>query len=75
MKKEYEVVAEIFNACAGSGRPQIFVEDVELEDPVEYVLMKHGRDWEEIEKEVMPSGDIQYTLNKGSITYKYTFTE
>ena len=31
MKKEYEVVAEISNACAGSGRPQVYMEEVEQE--------------------------------------------
>lgn len=75
MKKEYEVVAEIINACAGSGRPQVFMEDVELEDTDEYVRAKHGRDWEDVKKEALPSGEIQYTLDKGSISYKYTFTE
>ncbi|HJB14697.1 MAG TPA: hypothetical protein IAA05_01470 [Candidatus Blautia excrementipullorum] len=75
MKKEYEVVAEICNACAGSERPQTFIEEAELENTDDYVRMKHGRDWELVKKEILPSGDIQYTLDKGSITYKYTFTE
>ena len=75
MKKEYEVVAEIINACAGSGRPQVYIEDAELEDPDEYVKAKHGRDWDQVKKEMLPSGELQYTQNKGSITYKYTFTE
>lgn len=75
MKKEYEVLVEIYNACAGSGRPQTYIEDVELENTDEYVRMKHGRDWEQVKKEVLPSGDIQYVLDKGSVTYKYTFTE
>ena len=56
MKKEYEVVAEISNACAGSGRPQVYMEEVELENPDEYVRMKHGRDWDQMKKEVLPSG-------------------
>ena len=75
MKKEYEVVAEISNACAGSGRPQVYMEEVELENPDEYVRMKHGRDWDQVKKEVLLSGEIQYVLDKGSIAYKYTFTE
>lgn len=73
VKKEYEVVAEIYNACAGGGRPQTFMEEVCLEDTDEYVRMKHGRDWEQVKKEILPSGDIQYTLDKGSVKYQYTF--
>ena len=40
MKKEYEIVVELSNACAGSGRPQIYVEEAELENPDDYVRMK-----------------------------------
>lgn len=50
MKAEYEVVAEIINSCAGSGRPQRFFEEVELEDTDTYVKAKHGRDWDDVEK-------------------------
>ena len=75
MKKEYEIVVELSNACAGSGRPQIYVEEAELENPDDYVRMKHARDWDQVQKEILSSGEIRYTLEKERVSYKYTFTE
>ena len=44
MKKEYEIVIEIMNACAGSGRPEVYMEEAELENPDDFVKMKQWYD-------------------------------
>lgn len=75
MKKEYEIVIEITNACAGNGRPEVYMEEAELENPDDFVKMKHGRDWDKVQKTVLPSGEIQYVLAGESVAYKYIFTE
>jgi hypothetical protein len=75
MKKEYEIVIEIMNACAGSGRPEVNMEEAELENPDDFVKMKHGRDWDKVQKTILPSGEIQYILSSERITYKYIFSE
>ena len=75
MKEEYEIVAEIINSCAGSSRPQRFFEEAELEDTDIYVKAKHGRDWDQFIKTVLPSGEIEYKLDNGSIQYRYVFTK
>ena len=54
--KEYEIVAKLYNACAGSSRPQTFFEEAELNDPADYVRQKHGRDFEKFRKEVLANG-------------------
>ena len=59
MKKEYEIVIEITNACAGNGRPEVYMEEAELENPDDFVKMKHGRDWDKVQKTVLPSGVSQ----------------
>ena len=35
--KEYEVIWEIFNKCPRNQMRDVFVEEIELEDPEEYV--------------------------------------
>lgn len=72
--KEYEIVAKFYNACAGASRPQTFFEEAELESPDDFVRMKHGKDFAEFSKEILPSGQIVYKYDNGSVTYIYEFT-
>lgn len=73
--KEYEIVAKIYNACAGSGRPQTFFEEAELESPDDYVRSKHGKEFAHFTKETLPTGQLLYRFDKGSVAYSYEFTE
>ena len=73
--KEYEIVAKLCNACAGSSRPQTFFEEAELENTDDYVRMKHSKDFDKFQKEVLTDGRIVYTYDNGSVTYIYEFTE
>ena len=73
--KEYEIVAKLYNACAGSSRPQTFFEEAELNDPADYVRQKHGRDFEKFRKEVLANGQIVFSYDNGSVTYRYEFAE
>ena len=73
--KEYEIVAKFCNACAGSGRPQTYFEEAELDNPDDFVRMKHSRDSEKFSKEILPDGRILYTYDNGSVSYSYEFTE
>lgn len=73
--KEYEIVAKFCNACAGSTRPQTYFEEAELNNPDDFVRMKHSRDYEKFKKEILPDGRIMYTYDNGSVSYSYEFTE
>lgn len=73
--KEYEIVAKFCNACAGSSRPQTFFEEAELENTDDYVRMKHSKDFDRFSKEILPSGQIFYRYDNGSVMYSYEFTE
>ena len=73
--KEYEIVAKFYNACAGSSRPQTFFEEAELESTDEFVRMKHSKDFERFQKEILADGRVIYTYDNGSVTYSYEFTE
>lgn len=73
--KEYEIVAKIYNACAGSGRPQTFFQEAELENPDDYVRSKHGKEFARFTKETLPTGQLLYRFDNGSVAYSYEFTE
>ena len=73
--KEYEIVAKFCNACAGSSRPQTFFEEAELDNTDDYIRAKHSKDYDKFQKEILPSGQILYTYDNGTVTYSYEFTE
>ena len=73
--KEYEIVAKFYNACAGSSRPQTFFEEAELANTDDFMRMKHGKDFDKFQKEVLPTGQTVYTYDNGTVTYIYEFTE
>lgn len=73
--KEYEIVAKFLNGCAGAARPQTFFEEAELSDPADFVRAKHGKDFPKFVKEVLPTGQVEFTYDNGTVTYIYEFTE
>ena len=73
--KEYEIVAKFLNGCAGAAHPQTFFEEAELSDTDDFVRMKHGKDFDKFRKEILPTGQILYTYDNGTVTYIYEFTE
>ena len=73
--KEYEIVAKYLNGCAGVAQPQTFFEEAELANTDDFVRMKHSRDYEKFVKEVLPTGQVVYTYNNGTVCYIYEFTE
>ena len=72
--KEYEIVAKFYNACAGTSRPQTYFEEAELENPDDFVRMKHGKEFDRFTKELLPTGQILYQYDNGSVKYTYEFT-
>lgn len=72
--KEYEVLAKYLNGCAGEAYPQTDFEEVELNDPAEYVRAKHGADAAKFTREEQGDQTV-FRLDTGSVTYIYEFTE
>ena len=73
--KEYEIVSTYLNGCAGAAYPQRTFEEVEIVSTDAYIQAKHGKDASRFVKEVLPSGQIVYTFDNGTITQIYEFTE
>lgn len=72
--KEYEIVAKFLNGCAGAAHPQTYFEEAALNNPDDFVRMKHGKDFEKFAKETL-NGQILYTYDNGTVCYIYEFTE
>jgi len=54
--KEYEIVATYLNGCAGAAYPQTSFEKAEITSPDDYIRAKHGKDFDQFQKEIRPGG-------------------
>lgn len=75
MKKEYEVVHEIFNECANNQMRDVFFEETEIEDLEAYVRSRHKDKEVEMTREDLEDGTVIYHVNAGGLSQRYTFTE
>ena len=73
--KEYEVIWEIFNKCPRNQMRDVFVEEVEIRDPEEYVQEKFKRKEVSYEKTVLPDGTIIFDILTSQIKQRCSFTE
>ena len=67
--KEYEVIWEIFNKCPRNQMRDVFVEEIEIEDPEEYVKDVS------YEKTVLADGSIVFDIQTSGIRQRCSFTE
>lgn len=72
--KEYEIVCTYLNGCAGAAHPIRTFEEVEINDPDDYIRSKHTQDFDKFVKEIHSNGQITYTYSS-TTTYIYEFTE
>ena len=72
--KEYEIVHEIFNECANNQMRDVFFEEVETEDPMEYVrgLLK-GKNVE-LSREDGPEGAVTVYAACDGLIQRFLFT-
>ena len=73
--KEYEVIWEIFNKCPRNQMRDVFVEEVEIEDPEEYIKEKFAGKDVSYEKTVLADGSIVYDIQTSGIRQRCSFTE
>ncbi len=73
--KEYEVIWEIFNKCPRNQMRDVFVEEVEITDPEEYITKKfQGKDVT-YDKTVLADGTIVFDITTSQIKQRCSFTE
>lgn len=73
--KEYEVIWEIFNKCPRNQMRDVFVEEIEIADPEEYVKQKFAGKEVSYEKTVLPDGTVIFDIITSQIKQRCSFTE
>ena len=73
--KEYEVIWEIFNKCPNNQMRDVFVDDIEVEDPEEFIKEKIKGEDVSYEKTVLKDGTIIFDITTSQIKQRYSFTE
>ncbi len=73
--KEYEVIWEIFNKCPRNQMRDVFVEEVEIEDPETYVAEKFQGKEVSWEKTVLADGTVIFDIITSQIKQRCSFTE
>ena len=66
--KEYELIWEIFNKCPRNQMRDVFVEELELEDPEEYIRNKFKGKEVSYEKTVLEDGTIIFDITTSQIS-------
>lgn len=72
--QEYEAVWEIFNLCANNQMRDVFIEEIECEDPELYIKNKFKDKELKYEKTVKSDGTIIFDIITSGIKQRYTFT-
>lgn len=73
--KEYEVIWEIFNKCPRNQMRDVFVEEVEIQDPEEYVKEKFKGKDVAYEKSVLEDGTVVFDIVTSQIKQRCSFSE
>jgi hypothetical protein len=73
--KEYETVWEIFNKCPNNQMRDVFIEEIQCEDPEEYIRQKFADKVLQYDKTVQSDGTIVFDIVTSGIKQRYTFTE
>ena len=73
--KEYEVIWEIFNKCPRNQMRDVFVEEVEIADPEEYVKKTFQGTDVSYDKTILADGTIVFDIVTSQIKQRCSFTE
>ena len=70
----YEMIREIFNSCSNNQMRDIYVFDVETEDP-ELILADYIGSKDEIkDKTILPDGTVIFEVIRSGLRQRYSFT-
>lgn len=73
--KTYEAVWEIFNQCPNNQMRDVFIEEIETDDPETYIRDKFKDKEMTYEKTVRPDGTMVFDIITSGIHQRYTFPE
>lgn len=72
--KRYEVIWEIFNQCSGNQMRDVFFEEVETDDPAQYVARRF-ENYNITEETPKGSDERVFSIEKEGLLQRMTFTE
>ena len=75
MLKEYETCWEIFNQCANNQMRDVFFDEVEIEDPEDFIKEKFKDKNFTYDKTVKEDGTVIFDIVTSGIKQRYSFTE
>ena len=71
---KYEMIREIFNSCSNNQMRDIYVSEVETEDPEE-ILQDYIKCKDEIkDKTILPDGSVIFDVVRSGLRQRYSFT-
>ena len=73
--KRYEAIWEIYNKCSNNQMRDVYIDEIEIEDPEDYVKQKFRdkvREYEIIHQE---DGSIVFEIVTSGMKQRMTFTE
>ena len=73
--KEYEVVREITNLCGNNQMRDVFFEEVQTDDPVDYVRRFLKDEKAELTVDIPGEGKVNVFANSSGLYQKFLFTE
>ena len=73
--KRYETVWEIFNQCPNNQMRDVFIDEIETDDPELFIQNKFKDKEMNYEKTVQPDGTVIFDIVTSGIRQRYTFTE
>lgn len=71
---EYELVREIQNLCRNNQMRDVFIEEVETDDPEAYVRKRLKDRTVELTTDVREDGSLTVYASSGGLTQKFIFT-
>jgi hypothetical protein len=71
---QYEMIREIFNKCANNQMRDVFVEEIETDDPKRYVEEYLEGKADEVEVNALKNGDVIVDVNVSGLRQRFSFT-
>ncbi len=70
----YEMIREIFNSCSNNQMRDIYVFDVETDDPEEILKDYINTQEDIIDKTILPDGAVIFEVVRSGLRQRYSFT-
>ena len=70
----YELIREIFNKCSGNQMRDVFISEVETDDPLGYIQTMLAGKEVRLEQEVLDDGTVLIDAEVSGLKQRFTFS-